>query len=71
MPSTTGRFKRIWDRTDAELQFTIDAANAAHKDFWTLCAGIDAYFEQRKRKEQHANIPELMIRIAQLEEKLK
>lgn len=61
----TGRFKKIWDRTDEEIKNTIDAARKAceelaartqldntHGDlFWTLCAGVDAYFEQRKRKE--------------------
>jgi hypothetical protein len=50
------------DRTDAELEQTIK--NAAEigevigrasflmvNPFWEFCAGIDAYFEKRKRKE--------------------
>lgn len=49
------RFKKMRDRTDDELKITIGFALAeckkAELDFWRICAGVDAYFEQRRRKE--------------------
>lgn len=53
----TGKFKKIWDRTDEELTntiaFAIDACNNSNQrtiNFYVLLAGFDAYLEQRKRK---------------------
>jgi hypothetical protein len=56
----SGRFKLMKDRTKEELQATIDEAVAAgmqmqvncqldYNPFWKFCAGIDAYFEKRRR----------------------
>lgn len=61
---TTGRFKKIWDRNDLELEETINKAIAecdkliplnqpggGRELFYTLLAGFDAYLEKRKRKD--------------------
>lgn len=63
MPTKSGRFKLMKDRSLSELEQTITNAEQIGEvigrscglmvnPFWELCAGIDAYFEKRKRKEQ-------------------
>jgi hypothetical protein len=51
----TGRFKKIWQRTDQQLEINIQSAVDDCKqfglDFYIILTGIDAYFEKRKRKE--------------------
>jgi hypothetical protein len=55
------RFTKMRDRDDQEIRATIEAAILECRqpsfedhglDFWKLCAGVDAYFEQRRRKEE-------------------
>lgn len=52
---STGRFKKIWDRNDLELEATIEEAreHCGQKglDFFKILSGIDAYIEKRKRKD--------------------
>jgi hypothetical protein len=53
-------FTKMRDRTDQELKATISAAldecdripNMGDDFFWKICSGIDAYFEQRRRKDK-------------------
>ena len=62
---STGRFKLMRDRTDAEVEEGIAVAiahcksfkNAAGEslDFYTILTGIDSYFEKRTRKESKVN----------------
>jgi hypothetical protein len=63
MPSRSGRFTLMKDRTDAELDQTITNAEQIGQavgracalmvnPFWEFCAGVDAYFERRRRKEE-------------------
>jgi hypothetical protein len=63
MTNPSGRFKLMKNRSDEELQQTITNAqqigatlqlntNLMVNPFWEFCAGIDAYFEQRRRKEE-------------------
>lgn len=55
------RFTKMKDRDDQELRATIEVAinecnlisPSGKLDFWKVCAGVDAYFEQRRRKENH------------------
>jgi hypothetical protein len=63
---TTARFKRIKDYDSFELDKAIEEAvlhcsdhalpiqgEAPYRlDFWTICKGVDAYFEKRRRKEE-------------------
>lgn len=48
-------FKKMRERTDVELDLTIEEAiNEAQKsglDFYKICAGVEAYDEKRSRKE--------------------
>jgi len=59
-PIPSARFELMKDRTKEELQATIDEAvgigmaiqvncQLDHNPFWKFCAGIDAYFEKRRR----------------------
>lgn len=61
MTTKSGRFKLMRERTDAELDQTIENAVGIGKvigercgllvnPFWELTAGVDAYFEKRRRK---------------------
>lgn len=47
-------FKKMVDYEDDELIMAINHARQEcariDLDFWDICAGIDAYFEQRRRK---------------------
>lgn len=47
-------FKKIFDYTDDEISTAISDARLAcsrvELDFWDVCRGVDAYFEQRRRK---------------------
>ena len=49
------RFTKMRDRDDLEIAATIEnAINECKRgdvDFWKICAGVDAYFEQRRRKD--------------------
>lgn len=56
------RFIKMKDRDDQEIRATIETAILECRqpsfedhglDFWKICAGVDAYFEQRRRKENH------------------
>lgn len=51
----TGRFKKIWERTDQQLEINIQSAIDDCKqfglDFYVILTGIDAYQEKRRRKE--------------------
>lgn len=65
-------FKKIIDYSDDELQFAIDDAvghcQAPNRiqtnvrearsslDFWRICRGIDAFMEQRRRKESTTSL---------------
>ncbi len=67
------RFTKMRDRTDEELKDTLGQAFTAigavrlssvafgsDQDlFWKICAGVDAYFEQRRRKEQASSYGEV------------
>jgi hypothetical protein len=61
------RFIKMRDRDDQEIRATIEAGLQACSDiaanikdcpidggelFWKICAGVDAYFEQRRRKDK-------------------
>lgn len=58
------RYTKMRDRTDDELKLTIETAITACSGlspdlsgtdtFWRICSGVDAYFEQRRRKEKVA-----------------
>ena len=52
----TGRFKKIYERTDQQLEINIQSAIDDCKqfglDFWIILSGIDAYQEKRRRKER-------------------
>ena len=60
---TTGRFKKIYDRTDQQLEVNIQSAIDDCKtfglDFWIILTGIDAYQEKRRRKEGHSSPQEI------------
>lgn len=49
-----GKFKRITEYNEAELQNAIDEAMAHCKlnglDFYAILRGVDAYMERRRRK---------------------
>lgn len=47
------KFTKMVDRTDKELEITINDAIAGYgrEPFYLMLAGIDAYFEKRRRKE--------------------
>lgn len=51
-----GRFTKMRDRNDQELIDGIERAkeecSRAGLDFYTLLAGVDSYFEQRRRKDE-------------------
>lgn len=53
-------FKKIYDYTDEEISTAISDARLACQrvelDFWDVCRGVDAYFEQRRRKLAKAEI---------------
>jgi hypothetical protein len=59
------RFTKMRDRSDDQLKATIaDAFEICElalprevdyqEFFWKICAGVDAYFEQRRRKDKVA-----------------